>query len=81
MHDEEGAVVVNVSDNGMGFTRAEAAAVGTAFSRYDRPGRPTGVGIGLTIAVALARRMGGVVRIGGPSGAGTIAELRLPKSG
>jgi len=81
VHDEEGAVVVNVSDNGTGFTGAEAAAAGAAFRRYDRAGKATGVGIGLTIAMALARRMGGVVRIGGPSGAGTIAELRLLKTG
>jgi signal transduction histidine kinase len=75
-----GAVVVSVSDNGTGFTGAEAAAAGIAFRRYDRGGKATGVGIGLTIAMALARRMGGAVRIGGPSGVGTIAELRLPKA-
>jgi len=39
----------------------------------------TGVGMGLTIAMALARRMGGAVRIGGVSGESTVAELRLAK--
>jgi signal transduction histidine kinase len=29
--------------------------------------------------MALARRMGGVVRIGSVAGEGTVAELRLPK--
>jgi signal transduction histidine kinase len=79
VHEEEGAVVVSVTDNGLGFTRAEAAAAGIPFRRYDRPGTMTGVGMGLTIAMALARRMGGVVRIGSVAGEGTVAELRLPK--
>jgi signal transduction histidine kinase len=79
VHEEEGAAVVSVSDNGSGFTRAEAMAAGIAFRRYERPGRMTGVGVGLTIAMALARRMGGAVSIGGPAGEGTVAVLRLPK--
>ena len=77
--EEEGAVVIAVADNGLGFTRAEAAAVGVPFRRYDRPGTMTGLGMGLTIAMALARRMGGAIRIGSLSGEGTVAELRLPK--
>jgi len=79
VREEEGAVVVSVTDNGLGFTKAEAAALGIPFRRYDRPGSMTGVGMGLTIAMALARRMGGVVRIGSVAGEGTVAELRLPK--
>src|SRR5258708_38389944 len=34
IHDEEGAVGLSVSDNGTGFSRAEAAAAGEAFCRY-----------------------------------------------
>ena len=79
VHEEEGAVVISVTDNGLGFTRAEAAAAGVPFRRYDRPGTMTGVGMGLTIAMALARRMGGAIRIGSLAGEGTVAELRLPK--
>ena len=79
VHEEEGAVVVTVADNGLGFTRAEAISAGVPFRRYDRAGAMTGVGMGLTIAMALARRMGGAVRIGGVAGEGTVAELRLPK--
>jgi signal transduction histidine kinase len=80
VHEEEGAVVIGVSDNGHGFTPAEIAAAGTPFQRFERPGAMTGVGMGLTIAMALARRMGGAIRIGGQAGAGTVAELRLPKA-
>ena len=79
VHQDDGAVVVSVTDTGPGFTRAEAAAAGGAFRRYERKGATTGVGIGLTIAMALARRMGGAVRIATLAGEGTVAELRLPK--
>ncbi len=79
VHEEEGAVVISVTDNGHGFTRAEAAAAGVAFRRFERPGSMTGLGMGLTIAMALARRMGGAIRIGSLVGEGTAAELRLPK--
>jgi signal transduction histidine kinase len=79
VHEEEGAVVISVTDNGHGFTRVEAAAAGVPFKRFERPGVMTGVGMGLTIAMALARRMGGAIRIGSVPGEGTLAELRLPK--
>ncbi len=77
---EEGAVVLAVRDTGNGFTREEAARVGATFLRFDRTGAATGAGMGLAIAMALAHRMGGAVRIAGHHGEGTSAELRLPKS-
>jgi two-component system cell cycle sensor histidine kinase PleC len=79
VHEEEGAVVVSIADNGHGFTRAEAATAGLPFHSHARRGATTGMGMGLTIAMALARRMGGAIRIGGLPGEGTVAELRLPK--
>jgi len=77
VHEEEGAVVVSIADNGSGFTRAEAATAALPFRSHARRGATTGMGMGLTIAMALARRMGGAIRIGGLSGEGTVAELRL----
>jgi signal transduction histidine kinase len=79
VRDEEAAVVLRVIDNGHGFTRAEAAAAGTPFKRFDRPGTETGAGLGLAIAMSLARRMGGAIRLGGTPGGGSVAELRLAK--
>lgn len=77
VHEDEGAVVVCVADNGIGFTRMEAATAGSPFRSHARRGTTTGMGMGLTIAMALARRMGGAIRIGGVAGEGTVAELRL----
>jgi signal transduction histidine kinase len=80
VRDEEAAVVLRVIDNGPGFTRAEAADAGKPFKRFDRPGATTGAGMGLAIAMSLARRMGGAIRLGGTPGGGSVAELRLPKA-
>jgi two-component system cell cycle sensor histidine kinase PleC len=79
VRSEVGAVVVTVRDSGTGFTKEEARRVGNAFLRFDRTGADTGAGMGLAIAMALARRMGGAIRIAGRHGEGTSAELRLPK--
>ncbi|HMH64596.1 MAG TPA: HAMP domain-containing sensor histidine kinase, partial [Rhizomicrobium sp.] len=78
---EEGAGVVSLSDSGMGFTPKERAAAGKAFERFDRAGTVTGAGLGLAIAMELARRMGGAMRLtGGPQGNhGSVMEVRLPR--
>ncbi len=75
---EQGAIVTHVRDSGLGFTREEKEAAGHAFTRFDRPGAVTGIGMGLAVAMALAHRMDGVVRLAGGPGQGTAAELRLP---
>jgi signal transduction histidine kinase len=75
---EEGAAIVSVRDDGSGFTTRELETTGKAFRRFDRPGAPTGAGLGLAIAFMLARRMGGALRLAGLPGEGTHAELRLP---
>jgi signal transduction histidine kinase len=77
LRSEDNAVIVTVRDTGLGFSESEEA--GEAFARFDRPGSVTGTGLGVAIATALARRMGGSLRIGNAEGDGTLAELRLPK--
>ncbi len=75
---EETTAIASVHDTGMGFSQDEAKDAGSAFRRFDRPGGATGSGLGLAIAMAVARRMGGAVRVGGVRGEGSWAELRLP---
>jgi signal transduction histidine kinase len=80
---EEGAGILTLSDSGRGFTRREATAAGKPFERFDRAGTVTGAGLGLAIAMELARRMGGAMRLAGESGPseikGAVMELRLPR--
>jgi signal transduction histidine kinase len=77
LRSEDSAVVIAVRDTGLGFNENEQA--GEAFARFDRTGAVTGTGLGVAVATALARRMGGSLRIGNAEGDGTLAELRLPK--
>ncbi len=76
---EEGAGVALVRDSGMGFSPVEQRRAGGAFQRFDRAGQVTGAGLGLAIAMELARRMGGAMRLCSGPGGGSMMELRLPK--
>jgi signal transduction histidine kinase len=77
---DEGAGIALVRDSGSGFSSAERGRAGRAFQRFDRTGQVTGAGLGLAIAMELARRMGGAMRLWSTQGEGSIMELRLPKS-
>jgi signal transduction histidine kinase len=77
---EEGAIVAVVRDSGYGFSSTEAKRAGEAFAHFNRPGATTGTGMGLAVSMALARRMGGALKLDGVQGEGTSAELRLPKA-
>jgi signal transduction histidine kinase len=76
---DEGAGIALVRDSGSGFSSAERGRAGRAFQRFDRAGRVTGAGLGLAIAMELARRMGGAMKLSSTPGNGSIMELRLPK--
>jgi len=73
-------LVAQITDTGLGFSDAERQRAGDAFQRFDRPGHATGLGLGLTIATTLARRMGGSLRIDSRQGEGTTVELKLPSA-
>jgi len=77
---EEGAGVALVRDSGAGFSEKERSEAGRAFLRFERKGHMTGAGLGLAIAMELARRMGGAMRLFSRPGQGSVLELRLPRS-
>ena len=76
----KGAGILTLSDSGKGFTAHEAVRAGRPFQRFDRAGAVTGAGLGLAIAMELARRMGGAMRLaGGGESPGSVMELRLAR--
>jgi two-component system cell cycle sensor histidine kinase PleC len=77
---EDGAIALLVCDSGIGFSGRERSMAGRAFQRFDRPGTVTGAGLGLAIAMELARRMGGTMQLSSASGEGSVMTLRLPKA-
>jgi two-component system cell cycle sensor histidine kinase PleC len=76
---EDGAGVLTLTDSGAGFSETERRRAGRPFTRFDRPGTVTGAGLGLAIAMELARRMGGAMRLTGQDGPdpGATMEVRL----
>jgi signal transduction histidine kinase len=68
---EDGAGVIRLTDSGVGFGGTQAKA----FVRYDR----AGAGLGLAIAMELARRMGGAMRLASIPGGGASMDVRLPR--
>ena len=75
--------MVRLTDTGQGFSESERLEAGTAFRRFGRKDAMAGAGLGLAIAMELARAMGGAVRLEGlPAGhgeTGTLSEVRLSR--
>jgi len=70
-------LVATIADSGTGFAAKERERAGLPFQRFDRPGCVTGAGLGLAIAMELARRVGGALRLASGPGSGAVMELRL----
>ena len=72
---ENGAVVLEVADTGVGM---DAAALDRAFDRFWRAGDRSGAGLGLAIARDLVEAHGGAVSLESQLGEGTRVRCRLP---
>lgn len=75
-----GEIRVRIDDTGPGIPDAELEAVFMPFYRSDpsRNKKTGGVGLGLSIAQAIAQDHGGEIRLSNRAGGGLRAELRLP---
>jgi len=73
-------VVLSISDGGAGIDPAALESIFERFARADasRSRREGGVGLGLSIAAAIARAHGGSCTARNAPGGGAIVELRLP---
>ena len=78
--ESETAIIARVRDTGSGFSETESEQAGQPFAAFERIGSPTGLGLGLAIATALAERMGGEMLLVRNQAMGTTAELRLRKA-
>lgn len=75
-HDE-GAVNVNVCDNGEPISEEDVKQIFQAFKRGSKSNHPSSVGLGLPVARQLARLMGGDVTYRHQEG-NSVFSLRLP---
>lgn len=75
---EEGQVVITVSDDGQGVAVADRERIFEAYQQGAQvEGRSSGMGLGLSIARALAEAMGGTLTLE-PSETGALFRLCLP---
>ncbi|HEX3431311.1 MAG TPA: HAMP domain-containing sensor histidine kinase [Rhizomicrobium sp.] len=70
-------VLIGVRDTGEGFSTGERLRAGEPFQRFPRKASRGGMGMGLAIAMGLARRVGATISVSSVSGDGTLALLRL----
>ncbi len=74
--ESNGAIVVRVSDTGVGIRDEDLPRVFDPF--YTTKGPGDGTGLGLTISMDLVRRAGGTIDVESRVGAGTTFTITLP---
>jgi signal transduction histidine kinase len=78
--EEDGSVVIQVRDRGIGIPAAEAGKIGRRFFRASNAKASTGTGLGLYAARKFLAYHGGTLGIVSHDGEGTTAIVRLPSS-
>ncbi len=81
VRDGEGAVLIEVHDNGIGLTSADAKHVFKPFYRVERKdgGAPSGTGLGLAIAQHLVDCHRGAIAVRSEKGSGSTFTISLPE--
>ncbi len=74
----DGRVAIEVWDNGPGIPEAEQEAVFQPFYQCGQVGSPGSLGLGLTIAAAIAKAMGEALELRSTPGGPTVFRLCLP---
>ncbi len=79
--EEDGTVMLQVADNGLGFSTEHITKVG-AYMQFDRKlHEQQGLGLGLTIAKRLTELHGGSLSIESNRGSRTLVTVKLPRNG
>ena len=81
LREENGALLLRVSDTGIGITPEDAEHLFESFWQVRHSGQqyPAGTGLGLSITRQLARLLGGDVSVESQPGEGTTFTVRLPR--
>jgi signal transduction histidine kinase len=73
------AVMISVADTGIGIPTADVAKVTHAFYRVDRvDGSESRLGLGLTLARAIAEMHDGSLCLASREGVGSVVMMRIP---
>jgi signal transduction histidine kinase len=75
----QGQVVISVEDTGIGISRDDLPHIFTRFYRCDQSRSQAGVGLGLSLAKAIARTHGGDITVTSVLGRGSTFAVILPQ--
>ncbi|MBS4048687.1 MAG: HAMP domain-containing histidine kinase [Alphaproteobacteria bacterium] len=78
---EDKAIVITVTDRGIGIPEAEAAQIGRRFFRASNTTAATGTGLGLYNTHRLLEYHNAILSLRSGRGGGTVATIRLPLPG
>ena len=74
--DEQGAVVLEVQDDGPGIPAAHLSRIFEPF--FTTRGGAQGIGLGLTLVWSIVQRAGGTLEVASEPGLGSTFRIRLP---
>ncbi|HZW88068.1 MAG TPA: HAMP domain-containing sensor histidine kinase, partial [Myxococcaceae bacterium] len=74
--DEQGAVVIEVQDDGPGIPATHLSRIFEPF--FTTRGGAQGIGLGLTLVWSIVQRAGGTVEVVSELGSGSTFRIRLP---
>lgn len=80
VEEEEGRVVLEVSDTGIGMAEDQVPLVFERFHRADPSRKEGGAGLGLSIARQIAESHGGEIRVSSRVGEGSTFKILLPRN-
>jgi signal transduction histidine kinase len=75
-HDAQGAVVIEVQDDGPGIPAAHLSRIFEPF--FTTRGGTQGIGLGLTLVWSIVQRAGGTLEVSSEPGLGSTFRIRLP---
>ena len=78
--ETQAKVVVSIKDTGVGISQAELPRIFERFYRCDQSRSQPGIGLGLSLARAIARAHGGDIEAASGPNQGSIFTITLPKS-
>ena len=74
-----GQVIISVSDTGIGIPPADLPRIFERFYRGDQSRSHAGIGLGLSLARAIARSYDGDITVASVPGQGSTFTVSLPK--
>ncbi|MEK6649720.1 MAG: ATP-binding protein [Bacteroidota bacterium] len=80
LYHTSGPVIISVADTGVGIPSKDVAKVTDAFYRVDRrDGNESRLGLGLTLARAIAEMHDGSLTVASREGVGSVVVMRIPQ--